>query len=110
MNDAQSKFNQVLESTPIKNPEIPVVGNVSASLMHTVDDIKADLGKQLISPVRWTDSMQTLISIGVGRCYEIGSGKVLSGLMRRINRSIPTSPLDSPSSLTSVSDSSSEEG
>jgi len=110
MSEAQEKFNKVLNATPIVNPEIPIVGNVGASLMRTADEIKADLGSQLISRVRWSQSMQTLIVNGVNRCFEIGSGKVLSGLMRRIDRSVPTTPLDSPTSLSLFSDRASETG
>jgi [acyl-carrier-protein] S-malonyltransferase len=110
MSDAQEKFNQILDATPFADPKIPVVGNASASLMRTKDEIKTDLGMQLISPVRWTESMQTLITGGVNRCFELGSGKVLSGLMRRIDRSVPTSPIDAPPTLSSLSDRLSEEG
>jgi len=110
MSEAQEKFNQVLDETPFADPKIPVVGNASASLMRTKDEIKTDLGMQLISPVRWTESMQTLITGGVNRCFELGSGKVLSGLMRRIDRSVPTSPIDAPPTLSSLSDRLSEEG
>lgn len=104
LHEAQKIFNKVLEKTPIMDPEIPVIGNVSAALMHTAEEIRADLGSQLITRVRWNQSMHMLISSGVTRCYELGSGKVLSGLMRRINRSIPTLSLDTPSNLVALSD------
>jgi [acyl-carrier-protein] S-malonyltransferase len=110
MAEAQEKFNRVLDATPFEKPKFPVVGNVNASLMQTVDEIKADLGAQLISPVRWTESMQSLLANSVNRCYEIGSGKVLTGLMRRIDRSISTSPIDTPTDLSSLFDRLSEEG
>lgn len=104
MSGAQEKFNRVLDETPFVDPEFPVVGNGSATLMYTSDEIKTDLGAQLVTRVRWTESMLTLITNGVNRCYEIGPGNVLSGLMRRIDRSIPTFPLDSPTSLSSLSE------
>jgi [acyl-carrier-protein] S-malonyltransferase len=104
MSEAQAEFNQVLDDTPMEDPCCPIIGNVNGSPMHTAEEIKTDLGSQLISRVRWNESMQSLLAQGVTRCFEIGSGKVLSGLMRRIDRSIPTTPIDSPNSLSSISD------
>jgi [acyl-carrier-protein] S-malonyltransferase len=103
MVDAQKHFNQVLNETPIKNPDIPIIGNVSASFLHTAQEIREDLGSQLTSPVRWTQSMHTLVSSGATHCFELGSGNVLSGLMRRIDRSIPTISISTTTDLTSLS-------
>ena len=104
MSKAQEEFNQILDETRFIDPEIPTVGNVDATVLYTADKIRSDLRSQLISRVRWQESMQTLIASGVTHCFELGSGNVLSGLMRRIDRSIPTSSLDSPASLSSLSD------
>jgi len=62
-----------------------------------------DLGSQLTSPVRWTQSMHTLVSSGATHCFELGSGNVLSGLMRRIDRSIPTISISTTTDLVSLS-------
>jgi [acyl-carrier-protein] S-malonyltransferase len=104
MSEAQMRFNAILDEIPIKDPEIPIVGNVDATFLHTADEIRKDLCSQLISRVRWHQSMQTLIASGVNGCFELGPGSVLTGLMRRIDRSIPTTSLDSPNNLSSLSD------
>jgi [acyl-carrier-protein] S-malonyltransferase len=103
MADAQQQFNQVLEKTAIKEPDIPIIGNVSATFLGSSNEIREDVGSQLTARVRWTQSMQTLVSSGVTRCLELGPGTVLSGLMRRIERSIPTISLDTPTDLASLS-------
>jgi [acyl-carrier-protein] S-malonyltransferase len=104
MSQAQTHFNRVLEETPIADPKIPIVGNVHATFLHTAEDIRNDLRSQLISRVRWNQSIRTLISSGVTQCYELGSGNVLTKLMKRIDRSIPTTSLDSPTDISSLSD------
>lgn len=103
MSDAQQQFNQVLNETPIKDPDIPIVGNVSATFLQNAQEIKGDLSSQLTSRVRWTQSMHTLVSSGVTHCLELGPGNVLRGLMRRIENSIPTLSLDTPNDLASLS-------
>jgi [acyl-carrier-protein] S-malonyltransferase len=104
MSQAQKSYNKILDEIPFKDPEIPIIGNVNATFLHTAEEIRKDLRSQLVSRVRWHQSMQELISVGVTRCYESGPGNVLSGLMRRIDRSIPTISLDSPTNLSSLSD------
>jgi [acyl-carrier-protein] S-malonyltransferase len=103
MSQAQKRYNKVLDETPFKDPEIPMIGNVDATFLQTAEEIRNDLRSQLVSRVRWRQSMQELISVGVTRCYESGPGNVLTGLMKRIDRSIPTISLDSPTDLSSLS-------
>jgi [acyl-carrier-protein] S-malonyltransferase len=105
MSEAQEELNKILEKTPIMNPKLPIVGNVNARLLNSAKEIMADLNAQLISRVRWNESMRTLISCGLSGCYELGPGDVLKGLMRRIDPSIPTISLNSPSSLFSLTES-----
>ncbi len=88
MKSAQDEFNKTVDEIPIENPSIPLVGNVSANLLHTAEEIRDDLKKQLTSQVRWTKSMQTLIALGVNTFIEIGNGTVLSGLIKRIDDNI----------------------
>ncbi len=104
MSEAQKRFNTIIDQTPMMDPEIPIIGNVDASLLQTSEEIRSDLRSQLTSRVRWDQSMQLLISSGVTRCYELGPGNVLGGLMRRIDRSIPTTSLDTPTSLSTLPD------
>jgi [acyl-carrier-protein] S-malonyltransferase len=86
MASAQSDFNQAVESSQIQDPIIPLVGNVEALPLTTAGEIKSDLRAQLSSRVRWTESIQELSACGVDTYFEIGSGSVLLGLVKRINR------------------------
>ena len=67
-------------------PRIPVVSNVDAQTHSDPDEIRQLLIRQVVNPVRWEDSVRWLIAQGVSQFYEIGPGKVLKGLLRRIDR------------------------
>lgn len=84
-------FAAAVEATPIAAPQIPVVGNTSASPLTSVAEIVAELKAQLTGPVRWTESMTYLTGQGVDTIAEVGSGDVLQKLMRRIDRSVQRS-------------------
>lgn len=86
MSAAQADFHDAVQATEFNTPAIPVIGNVSAQPLHTTDQIRAELHQQLTQPVRWTESMKALLSAGAHTFVEIGAGKVLTGLLRRINR------------------------
>ncbi len=86
MAHAQADFNKAVEAAPIQEPALPLIGNVSAAPLTTADQIRADLQAQLRSRVRWTETIQYLISQGVETFIEIGNGEVLSGLVKRIDR------------------------
>ena len=109
MQPAQNEFKEILERTAIRSPQVQVIGNVEANTLKTADEIREDLSAQLISRVRWTESMRTLLSMGATHFYELGPGKVLTGLMRRIERSVPVRSLDIPESLVEL-EASSQQG
>lgn len=88
MKPAAEKFKTVLEEIEVKNAEIPVIANVTAEEMTSSTDIKEKLIEQLYSPVLWEDSVQKMISLGVDTFIEIGPGKVLSGLVKKINKGV----------------------
>lgn len=90
MKPAADKLDAVLSSIAIKDAEIPVIANVTAEPMTEASDIKNKLVKQLYSPVLWEDSINKMIDLGVDTFIEIGAGKVLSGLVKKINRSVKT--------------------
>lgn len=85
MSPASSKLSRELETTPFSKPNIPVVANIHARYVTEPDEIKVSLAKQLNSPVRWHQSICMLIKDGFNQFYEIGPGKSLSGLMKRID-------------------------
>jgi [acyl-carrier-protein] S-malonyltransferase len=94
---AQNAFNKAVTTAPISDPKIPIIGNVSATPMITAEDIRSDLKAQLRSRVRWTESIQYMINAGVTRYIEIGSGSVLIGLLKRIDRDVTGLTLENPS-------------
>ena len=87
MADAAEAFKRRLEATPLREPTVPIVANAVARPLTDPDAIREALGRQLTSPVRWTESMEWLLSQGVDRFVEIGPKNVLTNLMRRIDRS-----------------------
>ena len=93
---AQTDFNQAVAEAPIQKPSIPIIGNVTAKPLIEADQIRADLQAQLTSRVRWTESIQFLIHQGVATFIEIGSGSVLAGLIKRIDRQVQCLSLGSP--------------
>jgi [acyl-carrier-protein] S-malonyltransferase len=96
MNHAQEDFNQAVDSAPIQDPICPIIGNVSARPMTSSVQIKADLRAQLTSRVRWAESIQYMVSQGVNTFVEVGSGSVLAGLIKRIDREVNTLSLGTP--------------
>jgi [acyl-carrier-protein] S-malonyltransferase len=105
MASALPEFHKKLNETNLSTPQIPVYGNVSASLLYTVDDIREELGHQLTQSVRWTESMQAIIEAGAETFIEVGSKDVLSGLMRRIDRKKARIALNSVDALRAFLDS-----
>ena len=88
MQSAREKVANALASLPMREPELSVVSNVTARPAASVAEIKDLLIRQVTSPVRWSESMQWLISQGFTRFIELGPGNVLSGLMKRINKDV----------------------
>lgn len=88
MATAATDFAAVVDATPIRPPQVPIIGNVLAQPLTTPEAIRAELKAQLTSPVRWTDSMNYLGQVGVETVFEVGPGDVLLGLMKRIDRGI----------------------
>lgn len=89
MHPADQKLAEVLQSVEMKTPEIPVVSNVDAQTHNDAAELKEILVRQVVSPVRWEDCIRAMLAAGIDEFYEIGPGRVLTGLMKRINRKIP---------------------
>ena len=86
MKPAADELAAALAEIEIAKPQTPVISNVTADYVAHPDQIRELLIRQLTSPVRWCPSMQRLIGDGVSAFYEIGPGRVLGGLMKRIDR------------------------
>ena len=99
MQSSAEKFRQALASTAFQTPQIPVYGNVNAAPLTDVDAIRAELGAQLTSPVRWRESMEAMIAAGAQTFVEVGPKDVLTGLMKRIDGSKTTVNLNSVENL-----------
>jgi [acyl-carrier-protein] S-malonyltransferase len=91
MEPARAELAAAIEATEFSEPACPVYQNVTASAITSSDEIKKNLMSQLTAPVRWTQSIQAMIADGGTEFIEVGPGKVLQGLMRKIDRSVVAS-------------------
>ena len=99
MKSAQAGLKSVLDRTEIRDAEVPVYANVTARPMHFADEIRNLLIRQIISPVRWKESVVSMITDGAASFVEIGPGKVLQGLVKRINSNVKTVGLEKLSDI-----------
>jgi [acyl-carrier-protein] S-malonyltransferase len=94
MQSAKDKLKLALDGTNFYDAKIPVYANVSAKPVLKKDEIKTALHEQVTSPVRWEETMMNMIADGFDEFYEIGPGKVLQGLLKRINRDVSCISID----------------
>jgi [acyl-carrier-protein] S-malonyltransferase len=99
MQPAADAMKKMLKSTQLKAPSCPVWSNAEAAPLQEASDIRDALVKQLVSPVRWTEIIQRLRRSGCSLGVEMGPGKVLTGLVRRIERDFMVCPAFSPEQL-----------
>jgi [acyl-carrier-protein] S-malonyltransferase len=99
MEPVQQAMAQAMEEVSWSDPETPMVGNASAELKTTGDQVREALIAQIASPVLWVDCTRTLVENGCDTFLELGSGRVLSGLVRQIDRDVETFAADSPKKL-----------
>lgn len=95
MSPAQSGLNEMIDSLPFHDPLVPLVGNVTAKSLGTADEVKEELRLQLTSCVQWNNTVKLMLKDGIDAFYEIGHGRILSGMVKRIDRS---------ASVTSIGD------
>jgi [acyl-carrier-protein] S-malonyltransferase len=99
MRGAADQLAKQFEAIAWAQPKIAVIQNVEAKAYDSLDQIRAGLAQQLYSPVRWTDSVRALAAGGVTRVAECGPGKVLTGLLKRIERTLDGRALGAPAEL-----------
>jgi len=99
MREAADKLGERMASIAWQLPGIPVVQNAEARVYNTLEDIRAALQRQLYLPVRWTECVQTLVASGATRMAECGPGKVLAGLIKRIDKSVEARAIGTPAEL-----------
>lgn len=84
MSDASRRLEELLDKIKFKNPVIPVVNNADARFLNNIDSIKNSLVRQLNTPLLWEDSIRVIAESGINTFIEVGPGRVLSGLIKRI--------------------------
>jgi len=89
MQPAVEDLAAALADVPMKAPKTPVISNVDAQAHDDPEEIRKLLIQQVCSPVKWEESMRLMLSQGVDQFYEVGPGRVLRGLLRRIERKVP---------------------
>lgn len=102
MREAADRLGERMSSIAWTLPSIPVIQNADARRHDTLDDIREALQRQLYLPVRWTECVQALASAGATRIAECGPGKVLSGLIKRIDKTIEARPIGTPDEMASA--------
>lgn len=102
MRPAGERLADSLAGVRVKDPEIPVLSNVTADYHGGVDNIKDLLVRQVYSPVRWEECVQLIIRDGFGPFVEVGPGRVLSGLVGKINKDVEIFNVEDGESLETV--------
>ncbi len=101
---AQDGLREFMKSITFKDPEFPVIRNVDAGLSKTAGDVEKGLIRQVTGCVRWVDSMKKLAGMGATRALEIGPGRTLGGLMKRIDRSIKVTQSGTAEDIEKIAD------
>lgn len=102
MRAAQERFNQALEKATFREAAVPVVGNVGAEPLRSIEQVKEDLRLQLTSRVRWNETIQRMSHEGIDTFLELGSGNVLTKLVPRIASEATSVSVESPASLADL--------
>lgn len=102
MSSIQVEWDTAVDACAMDTPTIPVVGNVQAKPLLTANELRADIKAQMQSRVRWTESVQLMVTNGINTFVEAGTGEVLLGLIKRIDASTNRYPLGTPADFVKV--------
>jgi [acyl-carrier-protein] S-malonyltransferase len=102
MEPAAERLRPVLEAIEFRGPAIPVYTNVDAVAVSTGDLARSALVRQVVSPVRWEDLIRAMIADGITTFVEVGPGRVLAGLVRKIDRSARVLPAGDSDSIAAA--------
>ena len=91
MEPARKELQEAISSTTFNDPKCPIYQNVTANAVSNPDDIQQNLIAQLTAPVKWTQTMKNMLHNNELEVIEVGPGKVLQGLFKKVDRAIPTS-------------------
>lgn len=95
MEDAGREMQALIEAAPFRDAQIPVYQNTTAQGATAAADLKAALIPQMTSPVRWTQTIRNMAAAGATQFHELGTGNVLAGLLKRIDKTVPVETSDS---------------
>ena len=95
MREAGEEMRELIASAPFQNAQFPVYSNTTARAATDANALRAALSEQMTSAVRWTESIQNMVADGATEFYELGSGRVLAGLIKRIDKNVPTQSSES---------------
>jgi [acyl-carrier-protein] S-malonyltransferase len=99
MKPAAERLETDLRATKFRTLRVPLVNNADAEILTSGDDVRESLIRQVTLPVRWEESIRELIDQGVNTFVEVGPGRVLTGLLRQIDRSIHVFNVEDEKSL-----------
>jgi [acyl-carrier-protein] S-malonyltransferase len=102
MAPAASVMESALRETSLSPPCVPIIANVSAAAVTEPDEIRALLVRQVTGTVRWRESVETMVAAGVERFYELGAGRVLTGLVRRIAPDVTAMAAATPAEIEAL--------
>ena len=96
MRRARDEFGRILARVPFRDPQVPMLGNVHGTVISTADGLRIELTEHLVHGVQWTTTVRRMVAGGVTDFVEVGPGRVLSGLIRRISPEAATHQVDAP--------------
>lgn len=99
MKPAAEQLKTIIQAVEFSTPSIPVVNNVDVATENSAENIKEALIRQLYCPVRWTETIEFIAAKGIEEIYEVGPGKVLSGLIKRIDKDMLTDSINTVESV-----------
>jgi len=102
MRPAAARLAERLAAVDVRLPRIPVLHNVDVAVADSPDAIRDRLARQLYSPVRWVETLQRMATDGVGLVVECGPGRVLAGLVKRIDKNLEAAAVYDPPSLAAA--------
>ncbi len=102
LREKAKEFGKYLNEIEIKDAKIPVISNITATPIQSKEEIRKELEAHFYSPVRWVQTVEFLINNGVDTIFEIGPKKVLTGLIKRINRSLNLKNIETLKDIESI--------
>lgn len=99
MQPAQAELASAIEAAGFRMPDIPVMQNADATVPADLETLSGSLQQHVVNPVHWTSTVQKMKELGITTLVELGPGKVLAGLCKRIDKSMTAYPIESPASL-----------